>query len=72
MLCISHPYFLVGNIKVLLEPFLKFVEMFSCERLISDKVTGKKFYSSISIVVTKSQWKMENYLMKIKNTIRYL
>jgi len=72
MICISHPLFSIGNIKSLLEPFLRFVEMIECERLIADEAAAEKFYNSISLVITKSQNRVEQYLAKIKNAITHL
>lgn len=72
MICISHALFALGSIKGILEPFLKFVEMLECESLIANEGTAEKFYNSISIVITKSQMKVEQYLTKIKNAITHL
>ncbi len=46
--------------------------MIECERLIADEAAAEKFYNSISLVITKSQNRVEQYLAKIKNAITHL
>mgnify|MGYP000977419633 CR=1 len=72
MICVSHPLFALGSIKGILEPFLRFVEMLGCENLIANEDTAEKFYNSISIVITKSQMKTDQYLTKLRNAITHL
>lgn len=72
IVCISHPLFLIGGVKSILEPFLKFVEMLECEKLIADEATAEKFYNSISLVITKSQMKVDQYIAKLRGVVAHL
>lgn len=46
--------------------------MLECEKLIADEATAEKFYNSISLVITKSQMKVDQYIAKLRGVVAHL